>query len=516
VKRLPRPPLRVILAAVLGALAVGGFAPFGLFPLTACSLVGLFALWRRQPDAAPATGYAYGLGLFLAGVSWIYVSLSRYGGMAMPLALLAVLLFAAVLAVFPLLAGWLFRRFHSQRWIGDALLAAGAWTLTEWLRAWFLTGFPWLIAGYSQTPPSPLAGYAPVFGLLGVTLVLALVAALPAFAWGARRTLLQAGAAALLLILCGAGLARVSWTTPRPAAVSFSLLQGNIEQSLKWRPELLALSLDTYLDLARRYPARVVVLPETALPLALERLPQNYLDSLRAAAGGQGAEPDKELGGKKGDKGAGTPSDLILGAVTFDADGSAYNAAVSYGSGGSRRYAKSHLVPFGEFTPALFQWTLKLLSIPMSDFSRGGAKQAPFSLAGEKVAANICYEDAFGEDIVSAVPEATILLNLSNTAWFGDSLAQPQHLQMARMRALETGRPMLRATNTGMTAAIGPDGVVQAQLPPFFAGGLTVSVHGYEGMTPYARWRDWPTVLLALAFLVVGRASARQPRTVSE
>jgi apolipoprotein N-acyltransferase len=483
------------------------------------SLAGLFALWRRQPGTAPATGYAYGLGLFLAGVSWIYVSLHRYGGMAMPLALLAVLLFVAVLAVFPLLAGWLFRRLQTGRWLGDALLAASAWTLTEWLRAWFLTGFPWLIAGYSQTPPSPLAGFAPVFGLFGVTLALALVAALPAFAWGQRRRLLQAGATALVLIVGGAGLARVAWTTPRPVAVSFSLLQGNIEQSLKWRPELLALSLETYLDLAQRYPARIVVLPETALPLALERLPKNYLDSLRGAASGvevAGVDGGKDLGGKDGEKGAGMASDLILGTVIFDPDGSAYNAAVTYGAGGSRRYAKSHLVPFGEFTPALFQWTLKLLSIPMSDFSRGGAKQAPFSLAGEKVAADICYEDAFGEDIVSAVPEATILLNLSNTAWFGDSLAQPQHLQMSRMRALETGRPMLRATNTGMTAAIGPDGVVQAQLPPFFAGGLTVSVHGYDGMTPYARWRDWPALVLALAFLVVGRASARQSHPVSE
>ncbi|MDD5296898.1 MAG: apolipoprotein N-acyltransferase [Rhodocyclaceae bacterium] len=486
-----KPVHRLLLAAVLGALAVGGFAPLEWFPLTACALAGLFALWRSRPESAPATAYAWGLGLFLAGVSWIYVSLSRYGGMGVPLSLLAVLLFAAVLAVFPMLAGWLFRRLRRGSWRTDALLAAAAWTLSEWLRTWFLTGFPWLIVGYSQTPPSPLAGFAAVFGVHGVTLALTLVAALPVFAWGDRRRFMRAGAAALALVLCGAGLARIAWTTPRGASVSVSLLQGNIEQSLKWRPELLSLSLDTYLDLARRHPARIVVLPETALPLAFERIPADYLAALRPAG-----------------------SDLILGTVTFDRDGSAYNAAVSLGAGGTRRYAKSHLVPFGEFTPALFQWTLKLLSIPMSDFSRGGLRQPPFSLAGEKLAADICYEDAFGEEIVQALPEASILLNLSNTAWFGDSLAQPQHLQMSRMRALETGRPMLRATNTGMTAFINPDGVVLAQLPPFVAGGLTVNVHGYDGLTPYARWQDWPAVLLALVFLVagrfVGRPSGRQ------
>jgi len=489
-----KPVLRLFLAAVLGALAVAGFSPLEWFPLTGASLLGLFVLWRRAPLSAPTTGFAYGLGLFLAGVSWIFVSLHRYGGMATPLALLAVFLFASVLAVFPLLAGALFRRLRRESWAGNALLAAGAWVLTEWLRTWFLTGFPWLILGYSQTPPSPLAGFVPVLGVLGVSLVLALAAALPAFAWGERPRLIRALGASLVLMLLGAGLSAVSWTSPRAAPVSFSLLQGNIEQSMKWRPELLSLSLESYLNLARTHPARVVVLPETALPLVLSRLPRGYLEALSAAASGPAGQ-----GG----------SDLILGTVIFEPDGAAFNAAVSHGPGGTARYVKSHLVPFGEFTPDLFQWTLKLLSIPMADFSRGGSHQAPFAMAGEKVAADICYEDAFGAEIARALPEATILLNLSNTAWFGDSLAQPQHLQMSRMRALETGRPMLRATNTGMTAAIGPDGRVLAQLPPFTAGGLTVSVRGHEGLTPYARWRDWPALLLALLFLWVGIYSDR-------
>lgn len=478
--------VRLLTAFLLGAVAIAGFAPLEWSPLTVLALAGLFALWQRQVSAAPWLGLAYGLGFFLTGVSWIYISLHRYGGMVAPLAALAVLLFALVLAAFPCLAGYLFRRLQRGRGVADALLAAAVWTLVEWGRTWIFTGFPWLIAGYSQMPPSPLAAYAPVFGVLGVTLVLALCAALPVFAWPQRHQWRSAGLALAVLLLGGVLLGRVAWTSPRPDPVRFSLLQGNIEQSMKWRPEQLVLSLNTYLSLARSHPARVMVLPETALPLAYARIPEDYLAALRRAGGPE--------------------SDVVLGTVWYQADGQVFNAAAAVGAGGEQRYAKSHLVPFGEYTPPLFQWTLRLLRIPMSGFGRGAERQAPFQLAGEKVAMDICYEDAFGDEIARALPDATILLNLSNTAWFGDSLAQPQHLQMARMRALETGRPMLRATNTGITAAIGAQGQVLAQLPPFVTAGLTVDIQGYEGTTPYVRWRDGPVLLLIV--LLVGAVVA--------
>ncbi len=504
----------------LGVLSVGGFAPFGLIPLTPLALAGVFFLWRRHPEKAPLAGWSYGFGLFLAGVSWIYVSLHQFGGMAAPLSLLAVALFAAVMALYPLIAGWLFRRFQGTSWLTDALLAAACWTLMEWVRGWMFTGFPWLVAGYSQTPPSPLAGFAPLFGVYGITLALTLAAALIAFAWGERAHLRTSGGFLGLLLLAGALLLPIAWTTPRPTAIEVSLLQGNIEQSLKWRPELLDLSLNTYQKLARENPARILVLPETALPIALERLPLSYLETLR---GGKGAgstlqdAPEHESRARSPSpprpsplKGEGSvvsrsatfvERDVIIGAITFDQAGNPYNAAVSFGAAPSQRYAKSHLVAFGEFTPPLFKWTLDLLSIPMSDLSRGTLNQPPLALAGEKIAVNICYEDVFGEEIIRALPEATILLNLSNTAWFGDSFAQPQHLQISRMRALETGRPMLRATNTGMTAAIAPDGTVLGVLPPFTVGALKVTVHGYEGLTPYARWGNWPAILACLGML---------------
>jgi apolipoprotein N-acyltransferase len=273
-----------------------------------------------------------------------------------------------------------------------------------------------------------------------------------------------------------------AWTQPRPQAFTVSLLQGNIEQSIKWRPELLNLSLDTYLSLAREHPARLTVLPETALPIDLDAVDPAYFDALR---GGRDAE-----------------SELLLGAVTAEAPRRYFNGAAAFGRDSRQVYAKSHLVPFGEFTPPGFKWTLALLSIPMSDFTPGPRRQAPMDLAGEKVAVNICYEDAFGAEIIRALPEATLLVNLSNVAWFGDSLAPAQHLQIAQLRALETGRTMLRATNTGKTAVIAPTGAVVAQLPGFTSDALVAEVHGYTGLTPYARWGNWPVVVLACALLL--------------
>ena len=250
------------------------------------------------------------------------------------------------------------------------------------------------------------------------------------------------------LAICGLGLARVPWTSPKPHTLTVSLLQGNIEQSLKWRPELLSQSLETYLQLARDHPARLIVLPETALPTTLDDVAPDYLAQLAATAGGSG--------------------DALLGIVTLDGHGRYFNSAVSAGDP-AKRYSKSHLVPFGEFTPPAFGWTLAILHIPMSDFSRGSTDQPPLDLAGEKVAVNICYEDLFGEQIIRALPEATLLVNVSNVAWFGDSLAPAQHLQIAQLRALESGRFMLRSTNTGETAVVSPQGTGERQ---------TAHIHG--------------------------------------
>ncbi|CAG4884004.1 Apolipoprotein N-acyltransferase [Georgfuchsia toluolica] len=467
----------LLAALLLGAATVAGFAPFGIFPLPFVTLALLFLLWRgaQTPRYAALIGFAWGLGFFLTGVSWVYVSLHDVGGMALPLAATAALLFCVWLALFPALAGYAFKRLAVGSAWRDTLLVASSWMLGEWLRGWLLTGFPWLSLGYSQVGPSPLAGFAPLFGSYGVGFVLALMAALLAFGWWRLRSLV------LLLVLLAAGVAlkHVSWTTATGEPVSVSLLQGNIPQSLKWDPARLNLSFDTYRRLAREHLAQLVVLPETAIPLLFDQIPHGYL---------------RELAGDR---------ELLLGAAVRTGNDGYANAALvldRHGSHGS--YAKSHLVPFGEYVPPGFAWFFDWVRIPMSDFGAGAKQQKPIEIANLKVAMNICYEDLFGEEIIRQLPEATLLVNLSNTAWFGHSLAQPQHLQIARMRAIETGRPMLRATNTGMTAAIEPDGSVSAVLPAFAEGVLTVTVQGYSGATPYVRIGNGGALLLAVLALV--------------
>jgi apolipoprotein N-acyltransferase len=479
-------------ALLLGALAVLGFAPFELFPLALLSQAGLFWLWRHadSPRQAAWLGGLWGAGFFLCGVSWVYISLHVVGGMHAAVALAATLFLCGALALYPALTGATFHRLQCGTPIRDALLITGLWTLTEWLRGWLLTGFPWLAIGYAHTPPSPLAGFAAVSGVYGVSLAATLIAAL--IAAGLTRDLprrSRLGALLILLPLVGSGalLARMDWTQPVGPPITVSLLQGNIPQESKWDAERVPYSLLTYAELLKQYPADLTVMPETALPMFLEDVPREYLDFLMRHG--------PVLTG------------VALTARTAERPQGYLNAALALaGPTGTepalQTYAKHHLVPFGEYIPYGFGWFVALMKMPMSDFSSGAASQPPLQLAGQQIAANICYEDLFGEEIIRALPQATILANLSNTAWFGDSLAQPQHLQIARLRAMETGRVMLRATNTGMTAAIGPDGQIIAALPAFTTGGLLVKVHGYNGSTPFVRWGNRLALLLAIGALL--------------
>jgi len=474
---LPTP----FLALLLGALTVAGFAPFELHALPLISLIVLFRFWGEAADArrAAGLGFAWGLGFFLAGVSWVYVSLHDVGGMAAPLALIATVLFCAYLALFPAFAGGLFRWLRPRRegpWSAVPLVAA-CWLLAELMRGHLLTGFPWLAIGYSQTPPSPLSGFAPLIGSYGVGFVLALIAGAFAFAPAGWRGKAAALVFATLIVTAGALLGRIAWSEPVGEPLRVSLLQGNVPQGIKWDPKRLSLSLDTYLRLAEAHPAPLIVLPETALPLFLDQVPADVL---------------ARLAGQR---------EALLGIAVRDGRGGYVNAGVALPlqDASPRLYAKRHLVPFGEFIPPGFDWFFALVRIPMSDFTPGSQDQRPIALAGQRVAVNICYEDLFGEELLAALPEASLLINLSNTAWFGRSLAQAQHLQAARLRALETGRPMLRATNTGMTAAIAADGRIIDVLPAFTAGALQVEVRGHQGLTPYARWANVPLWLLALA-----------------
>jgi apolipoprotein N-acyltransferase len=474
------PYLKAFLA---GAVAVLGFAPFGIFPLPVLALAVLFWLWSRaeRPVQAAWLGFAFGMGLFCAGIGWIYVALHIYGYMHPILAGTATALFAAVNATLPALAGYVQARLRAFPNVRVLLIMPAIWTLAEWLRGLLFTGFPWLSVGYSQVPNSPLAGYAPLIGVFGVSLIVALSAGLLLALWNARWSKPGKVAVGVLvgLWVIGSALRFAEWTHPQGEPLKVSLLQGNIAQDTKFAEDALITTLETYRRLAQSSDARLIVLPETALPLLRQNVPDYYQSIL-------------------GDHVRRNGGDILIGAFEKE-NGNYYNSVYSLGSAESQHYRKDHLVPFGEFIPlrSVLGWLInEVLQIPMGDLTSGGATQVPLNVAGQKVAVNICYEDAFGEEIIRALPQATLLVNVTNDAWYGESHAAMQHNQLSQMRALETGRMMLRATNTGVTSVIGVDGRIQTMLPQFEEGVLTAQVQGYEGSTPFVVWGNWGVLVL--------------------
>jgi len=489
---LARLPLRWLLVAFLVGLVLPfSFAPFGLFPLAVISLAMLFWLWQTMSARhAFLAGYLFGVGYFGLGVSWVAVSMYRFGAMGVSLSLLSTVLFVLVLAAFPAITGWLYRRYFSalSSPLRLLLVLPALWGLLEWTRGWILTGFPWLALGYSQTD-SPLAGVAPVLGVYGIGWLITLSAGLLVLAWQmpARRWLPLLPLLGIWLL--GAGLSQVEWSAPAGKALRASLIQGNVPQNLKWLPGQRQPTIDLYTRLSRQHWADsdIVIWPETALPVYYHQA-ERFLQGLAAEAAEQG-------------------SNLMLGLPVRpeSAPDTYYNSVVAVGDP-PQIYSKHHLVPFGEYIPLkwLLGGLLDILRVPMANFSRGAATQPPLNVAGQKIAVSICYEDAFGEEVIRALPEATVLVNVSNDAWFGDSLAPHQHLQMARMRSLETARPMFRATNNGISALIDHRGRITAQSPQFEVFVLSGSLQPRSGATPYVLAGNYS--LLALLVLSLGLA----------
>jgi len=466
------------------------FDPIGVFPVAFVTYAFLIGSWAHSgPRRCFLDGFWFGCGLFGAGVSWIYVSLSQFGGMPPMLAGLATALLCAFLALFPAAAGWLQARIPAAAGVRVCLLAPASLTLFEWLRGWILTGFPWLTTGYGATG-WPLQGFAPLLGVFGVSFIVLSLAGMAWLVWRHRWIFL---AAFLVVVGAGQSLRYVDYTKPEGAPVGVALLQGNIPQDLKFQPERYARTLHTYAQLAEGSAARLIVLPETALPRFLDQVDPAYLARLEA------------VGRRNG-------GDVLIGAPVRASRDEYYNSVVSLGSAQRQAYHKVHLVPFGEFVPPALGWTLRLVQIPLGSFSRGAPEQRALAVAGMRVAVNVCYEDAFGAEIAAQARDATLLVNVSNVAWFGDSLAPGQHLQIARLRAAETGRMHLAATNTGITAAIDRDGDVVARLPQFTEGRLEVAAQAYAGVTPYMRFADWPIVIASLALLAGAVFAARRSR----
>ncbi|CAB3779816.1 apolipoprotein N-acyltransferase [Pararobbsia alpina] len=551
-------------AALLGVLNTFSFAPTpGGGWLELLVIVALFIVLQasRSTRGAALRLGAFGFGNYVSGVWWLYVSMHDYGGMAAPLAGAAVVLFTLYLAIYPALAGAIWYRVVGGIGWRSSFAFAAAWTLGEWLRGLVFTGFPWLASGYPQVD-GPLAGFAPMVGVYGVGFTVALVGALlvqTVLGWrmlpdpapresrsmAARRARKAAASPysmtiatpaspahsapvaavadrrkaprpsrsrlapmilALLVLVAGIVGESVSWTHPSGQPVRVRLLQGNVKQDMKFSQTGVDASIALYQELITGSPADLIVTPETAIPLLIQDVPDAFAQTIRQYA-------DR------------TQSAILFGAVgdVMTNQGPRQFTNSLYGLTPGQRhvyqYDKHHLVPFGEFVPQGFHWFVRLMNIPLGDFDRGAPAQPPFEVKGTAVAPDICYEDIFGEEIAHTLrhqtPRAGVLVNTSNLGWFGNTIALPQHLQMARMRAIETGRPMLRSTNTGITAMIEANGTVAGSLQPFTVGSLTGTVQGMDGVTPYILFGNWPIVTASLVLLLAlvwrNRRAARWP-----
>jgi apolipoprotein N-acyltransferase len=492
--------LWLLIALALGALQTLAYFRTALWPLQLlCAAVLAHLVWRSAPVRAAALGWAYGVGWLGAGVWWLFISMHRYGHLPALLAAVAVLALAAALSLYLAAAMAIVARWRSGRWWHDSALFAAAWLLAELARTWLFTGFPWLASGYAHVD-APLAILAPWLGVLGIGAVTAGLAALLSHALRAP----QASALALALLAAAAWIGPTSHSRAG-ATLNVSLLQSNVPQDEKFVLEQLPATLAWLSDTLRAARGQLVVAPETAIPLLpsqLNEVAPGYLQTLIEHFDQPGRA-------------------ALIGVPLGDYDRGYSNSVIGLTQGAGRstpyRYDKQHLVPFGEFIPLGFRWFTDLMNIPLGDFMRGARKPPSFAFAGERWAPNICYEDLYGDELALRFADAatapTAFVNLSNIAWFGDTIALDQHLHISRMRALEFQRPMLRATNTGATAVIDHEGRVVARLAPFTRGVLETTVQGRSGITPYAWWAArlglWP--YLALALVVVAACAWRSP-----
>ena len=498
--RAPRTTaLPMLMCAVAGAASVFSFAPFGWWPIQILTLAFLFYQVGMDTNVRRSSllGWAFGFGWSVAGMHWLYITMNRFGHIPGPLAVLFVCLLGVYMGLFGAFATgvstWLRRRLKAPVISFLFLLLPFAWGLSEWMRGWVMTGFPWVASGYAHNA-SPLAGFAPLIGVYGIGVLVALCAASVAMLTQKKRGL---GAGVLACVMAtGFGLSYVQWTEADGKPISLRLVQGNIAQLAKFDPAHFERTLELYRQLVLAAPADLIALPETAIVRLPADLPPDYLTSLQQYATRSG-------------------SHLLLGIPLSDGPGLWSNSVIGMSPAGqSYRYDKHHLVPFGEFVPAGFRWFVDMMQIPLGDQTRGGEVQAPFAVKDQLVLPNICYEDVFGEEIAlqlrSAARPATILLNVSNLAWFGESIASPQHLQISQMRSIETGRPMLRATNTGATAVIDGRGNIVKALPNYVPGVLEASVQGMRGMTPFIRFGNYTMLVLAALALAAAWFSGRK------
>jgi apolipoprotein N-acyltransferase len=492
-------------ARLLAALAIGAslnlaFAPFDWWPIGLLAPAALFALLRGLPPRRAAwVGAAFGVGLFAFGTYWLYTCLHVFGLVPLWLTVLLQAVLVTVMAAFVALPCYLANRFWLKASAArDWLVLPALWVLCEWLRGWILTGFPWLSLGYSFID-SPLAGWAPLFGIYGVTLSAVSIAAGLNAACGAQvsmryRTLCMLAMGAILgLPLL---VARHAWTHVVGAPLPVAAVQGAVSQDQKWQIKNRAETMTRYAALTQKaWGARLIVWPESALPVLADTL-TDYLADLRR----EGRAHDAEF---------------AIGLVNYlPATHAFFNGLLVMSNAGDGWYYKRHLVPFGEYFPVpdFLRNLMRLMNLPYDDISAGAARQPILSAAGQNLGLTICYEDAFGSEQLEVLRHATLLVNVTNNAWFGNSTAPHQHLQISRMRALEAERYLLRSTNDGITAAIDQHGKIIARLPQFEEAVLRADLQPRAGLTPYARFGNYPVILTALALLGAALVRRRMGR----
>ena len=485
----------LLVPIISGALFVPGLAPMSAWPSTLLSIAALlYLMHRKSQQSAFFIGWLYGVGLFGAGVSWVYVSIQVHGQAPPLLAGTLTALFCLGLATLTGLQMALYRRCSRGRKTPSSLLFAAIWVLFEWLRSWLFTGFPWLYAGYIALD-TPAAGWAPVVGVYGLSFLIAgLSAAIGSLALNTASALRKRGAEAsiwVIIILTGMPLSAVSWTQDRSAPLTVAIYQPNIPLEKKWDRRYFRAIQQQYTDNSRPYfkNTDLVLWPESALPTYKDRI-EDYLSLISTEA-------------------TETGTTLITGIPTRDAQGG-YNSIVALGLGAGE-YRKQKLVPFGEYVPfeENLRGLIQFFDLPMSNFIPGPNVPPILSAGPLKVASFICYEIVYPDFVWQGARDAALLVTVSNDSWFGHSIGPLQHLQMARFRALETGRPLLRGTNNGVSAIIDHKGGLLVATPQFQEVVITGEVQPKTGLTPLM-WLGSTPILAFCGLLIVAAAYRRQ------
>lgn len=491
-----RPRVGQLLLFLFGAMTTLTFAPFGLYFLMPVVMLPAMFVWVFTPPRASAKlSFWYGAGLFLSGTYWLYISIHVFGQAPLWVAMLIMVGLVLIMSAYCAAAGWIISRLAEGSARRLLFVGPAAWVTIEWLRGWLMSGFPWLAAGYSQID-STLAGWVPLVGVYGasVVTVLSSAALLGAVIEKGRARWLYAGTV-ILPWLVGAALQPIQWTEATDGSLRTTIVQGGVSQDRKWAADEFKPTLELYRNALLEYhDSDLVIWPEVAIPSTIDQV-ERYIGEWQSDIQSQ-------------------PRTLLFGILERDLESrKVFNSVVMLNGHDRQIYRKRHLVPFGEYFPVpdfVRKW-MRLMSLPTSDMSAGDEDQPLLEgLSGDKMAVAICYEDAYGAEQLYALPEASVLINVSNDAWFGDSIAPHQHLEIARMRALEAGRYVVRATNNGVSAFIGPKGELLDTAPQFEYAAITMDIIPHTGATPFVRGGNWPVITLLLGILAWFSWSSRQ------